>query len=106
MFGFFLAPLVIAQRMPLLIKETMNANPLERTESVRMVAEKMAAAQESVLAAQLAAAKAPLDMGLAMMRGATPAQAAMSASRKIWRAASKPAERRVRANMRRLRKKV
>jgi hypothetical protein len=106
MFGFFLAPLVVVQRLPLILKETMSTNPLDRTESVRMVAEKVAAAQEAVVAAHWAAAQAPLQMSLAMMRGASPAQAAMTASRKIWRAASKPAERRVRANMRRLRKKA
>jgi hypothetical protein len=102
--GLLFAPAVVWARMPILWYESMNPDPSRRNETNRMVVEKIAAAQEGIVAAQMMIASATLEAGLAVLSGASPHRATEKAANKVMRAGLAPAARRVRANARRLAK--
>jgi len=85
------APLVIAMRCHEMQMAALTGSTQDTAEMTRMVTEKLAAAAESVVAANFAMAKA-------MMTAASPDVAA----RAVSAAALKPYGKRVRRNMRRL----
>ena len=88
------APFVIAMRYHEMGMAAMTGSTQGTAEMTRMVTEKMAAAAESVVAANFALAKA-------MMTAASPEKTA----RTVSEAALKPYGKRVRSNARRLAKK-
>lgn len=100
--SLFLAPLVIAHRLPQLMFEAFHPNPFAREESTLAVTEKVAALTEGMIAAQVEAMRAPFLVGLAFLNGRGAAMAAFNTPRKVARAAVEPMERRVRANVHRL----
>lgn len=100
--GLMFAPAVVWARMPILWYEAMNPDPSRRIETNRMVAEKIAATHEGMVATQMAMATAAFDMGMSMLGGASPQTATERAARKVMRAGLAPAARRVKANARRL----
>lgn len=100
--SFFLAPLVVAHRLPQLMFEAFHPNPFAREESTLAVTEKMAALSEGVIAAQVEAIRAPFLVGLAFLNGHSMTLAAMKTPQRVARAAVAPMERRVRANAHRL----
>jgi hypothetical protein len=97
-----LAPLVVAARLPILWQEALTFDPKARPETRRMVAEKLAAAQEGIVAAQVAFGQAMFEGWAAMAFG----QPAPSTPRRIAHsmvaASLSPAARKVKANVRRL----
>jgi hypothetical protein len=102
--SLFLAPFVVAQRMPHLIWEAMGGNPFGQRESTVMVSEKLVALQRGAFAAQRMIVAAAFESASAAMQG-RPAEAAglmLAAPAKATQAALQPAARRVGANARRL----
>ncbi|HRJ69552.1 MAG TPA: hypothetical protein PK812_08090, partial [Beijerinckiaceae bacterium] len=75
--SFFLAPLVIAHRLPQLMFEAFHPNPFAREESARAVTEKVAALNEGIVAAQAEAMRAPFLIGLAFLNGHSATLAAL-----------------------------
>jgi hypothetical protein len=102
--GLMFAPIVVWARMPILWYEAMNPDPSRRNETNRMVVEKIAAAQEGLVAAQFMIASATFEAGVAIMAGTSPQRATGRAADKVMRAGLAPVARRVRANARRLSK--
>jgi hypothetical protein len=100
----YLAPLVVAQRLPLLWLESVGLSASGKRESERMVAEKMAATVEGVIAAHIEMQRIFWQSGVAMMRGAQPA-GPLTAGMRLTQAALEPAARRVRGNAKRLSRK-
>ena len=100
--SLFLAPLVVAHRLPQLMFEAFHPNPFAREESTLAITEKMAALSEGMMAAQVEAVRAPFLIGLAFLNGRSMTLAALGTPHKVARAAVEPMERRVRANARRL----
>ncbi len=70
--GLWLTPLVVSARLPILWFEALDPDPSRRSETNRMVVEKVVAVQEGLVAAQLALVKACADATVAMMFGMTP----------------------------------
>jgi hypothetical protein len=99
-----LTPLVIAQRLPVLWMEAVGLSP-GRPESGRMVAEKVAAVSEGLVAANLEMHKLWWQSVLALSQGMRP-PGPISMTHRVTSAALQPAARRVRSNVRRLRKAV
>ncbi len=106
MSALFLAPFVIADRLPQLWFEALHPNPMVSDESQLIVTEKVAAFGEGIVAAQIKALSMPLDISLAMMKGASPMTAVMRAQRGVAEAAMRPVEKRVRHNAARLVRKL
>jgi hypothetical protein len=103
--GLWLSPMVIAARMPILMYESLNPDPSRRDETNRMVAEKVAAAQEGMLAAQVALGKAVAQNATAMFFGRVPHSTPGSMAEAMVQAGLAPMARRVRANAKRLAKR-
>jgi hypothetical protein len=103
--GLWLAPFVIASRMPILLAEAMNPDPSRRDETNRMVSEKMAAMQEGAVAAQLALGQAMIETMTAFAFGQTAKSTVRGTANAIMRAGLAPAARRVKANAKRLGKR-
>ncbi len=102
--NLFLAPFVVAQRMPRLWWESFGGNPFGPRESHVMVSEKLRAAQSGALAAQREAVRAGFESVSAAMRG-RPVEAArlmLAAPARVTEAALAPAARQVGRNARRL----
>ncbi len=99
----FLSPLVVAQRLPLLWLEAAGLSQ-GRPESGRMVTEKVAAIAEGMAAAQIEMHSIWWQSVLAMSRGARPL-GPFAATARVTQAALTPAARRVRSNVRRLKKR-
>jgi hypothetical protein len=97
-----LAPMVVAQRLPLLWLEMFGFSPLGRRESERMVTEKVEAVSEGIMAAHWEVVSTFIDVGAAMMTGKSPAAAALRGHQSMMDAAVKPAAKHVRSNLRRL----
>jgi hypothetical protein len=97
-----LAPLVIAQRLPLLWWEAFGVGAA-RPESSRMVSEKVAAVAEGVVAAQVEIHSIWWQSVLAMSRGLRP-PGPMAVTSRVANAALKPAAKRVRSNVKRLKR--
>lgn len=103
--GLWLSPFVIASRMPILFYEALNPDPSRRNETNRMVAEKMAAAQEGMLAAQIALGHAVAENMAAFAFGQTPKATPRKTAHAMMNAGLGPAARRVKANAKRLSKR-
>lgn len=105
-FSLFLAPLVIARRLPRLWWEAMGGNPFGPRESVTMVSEKLAAMTEGALAAQRIAVTGAMEAGMDAMRGDVmgAAERMRIAQQRSLVAAMRPAARRVKGNLARLRR--
>ena len=102
MSALFLAPLVVARRLPQLWFEALHPNPMVSDETRLAVTEKVEALVEGAMAGQMAAALAPMNFALAMMQGRSPMFAALSVPKTVARAATAPMELRVKHNLRRL----
>jgi hypothetical protein len=100
--GLWLSPFVIASRMPILFLESLNPNPSRRNETNRMIAEKLAAMQEGVVAAQMAFGKAVAENLAAAAFGQTAKSTPRKTADAMLRAGLAPAARRVKANAKRL----
>ncbi|WP_346219083.1 hypothetical protein [Fulvimarina sp. MAC3] len=94
------APFVIGTRLMRMAMAGAQPSAKDRQENHKMVAEKVAAAQQSVVAYNQAMFKAAMDFPLAMM-SANPMAKSMDA---IGSAALKPYSSKVRANQKRLSK--
>jgi hypothetical protein len=103
--GLWLAPFVVAARMPILWYEALNPDPASRDETNRMVVEKLAAAQEGLVAAQAAFGQAAAESAAAMMFGRLPRNTPRSTAQAMVQASLAPAARRVKANAKRLGKR-
>jgi len=101
----FLTPLVIAHRLPQLWFEALHPNPMVHDESKLAVTEKIEAFSEGLMASQVAVMTAPLGMAVDLMSGRSPFSAAYAAQQKIAKAATRPVEKRLRHNMRRLKRR-
>jgi len=95
-----LAPLVIAQRTPLLWLEMMGLGGKSR-ESEIMVEEKVAAVAEGAMAMQVEMQRIWWQSSLALWQGLTP-PTLMQTSTRLTNAALRPAARRVKSNAKRL----
>lgn len=102
MSALFLAPLVIANRLPQLWFEALHPNPMVSDESRLAVTEKIAAFSEGMVAGQMAALSVPMAVLHAMMRGRAPLFAALDAQQGVMKASVAPIEKRLRHNARRL----
>lgn len=107
--SFFLAPMVVALRIPRLIGEAQQAmlgRATTRPEAERMMTEKLAAIREGVSESALEAFRSSTESGLKAMRGdllgAT--QHMSTLPLRMGRAALRPAQDKVQANIRRLSK--
>lgn len=97
-----MAPLVIAQRLPVLWLEAFGlAKAGAPRESERMVSEKIAATVEGSLAAGVEFNRLWWETSVAMMTGRHP-PSAVSGGKRLAHAALAPAARTVRSNVRRL----
>jgi hypothetical protein len=103
--GLWLSPFVVANRLPILFFEAMNPDPSRRSETNRMVAEKMAATQEGVFAAQMTLGHAMMESLAAMTFGQMPKSTPRNTAHAMMHASLAPAAKRVRANARRLAKR-
>ena len=106
---FWLAPLVVSLRLPLLAGEMMRGATGQlpakgRTESERMVTEKVDAVNEGLLEAATEAVQVQFELGISMMTGNAPAflRAAQQGPGRIAEAALAPGRSRVRSNVKRL----
>ncbi len=95
-----LAPLVVAQRTPLLWLEMLGLGNGSR-ETERMVEEKFAAATEGALAMQVEMQSIWWQSTLAVWQGIRP-PSLMQSSTRLANAALRPAARRVKSNAKRL----
>lgn len=95
-----MAPLVVAQRLPLLWLE-MSGLKRGSGEGQRMVTEKMAAVVEGTMAAHVELQRLWWESALAPLRGSLP-PGPVAGSRRLAQAALRPAAKRVRHNVKRL----
>jgi heme A synthase len=103
--GLWLSPFVVASRMPILFYESLNPDPSRRNETNRMVVEKLAAAQEGMLAAQVALGRAVVENMAALAFGQVPTSTPRRTATAMMQAGLAPAARRVKANAKRLGKR-
>ena len=103
--GLWLSPLVVMSRMPILLMESMNPDPSRRSETNRMVSEKMVAVQEGAIAAQMALGNAMVESFAAVAFGQMPKSTPRGTADAMVRAGLAPAARRVKANAKRLSKR-
>jgi len=101
--SLMLAPAVMALRAPLLAAEAGGLDPW-RLETTRAVTEKVAAATEGMVAAQLSLARSASVFWLELASGATPSLLNGVALERAFHAALKPAGRRVKRNYKRLKR--
>lgn len=99
--SLMLAPSVAAMRMPMLMLEAGDMNPW-RVETARAVSEKVAAAMEGAVAAQLSLAWSASRFWPELLSGRTPAILSGAAMEDALHAALKPSGRRVKTNYNRL----
>ncbi|NRP73683.1 hypothetical protein ILFOPFJJ_04596 [Ensifer psoraleae] len=97
---WFQAPMVIAARTQAMAIAAMTGSATDYAETSRMVTEKMAAVAESVMAANVAIAKEGMGLAAAFAAG----KAVSGGHDRVTAAALRPYAKRVRANVRRLRK--
>ena len=96
-----LAPIVALMRLPLMATETQHGAVL-RTETNRAVSEKLAAAAEGVMSAQMSVMQSALRFWPEIMSGRVPSMLTGVAIERSVHAALKPASRLVKANYKRL----
>lgn len=100
--NLFLAPLVIAQRLPVIWLEAWGlGRGGGQPETTRMVHEKLAATMEGTVAMSLEWQKLAVETSLALISGRA-APSPVSGGQRLTKAALAPAARRVRLNVRRL----
>jgi len=99
--GLMLAPVVAAMRLPLLAHESQKLAPF-RTESMKAVTEKLAAAREGIAEAQLSYYRSMMSFWPELLSGRTPSLLTGAAAEQAMNAALRPASRRVKANFKRL----
>lgn len=97
---WFQAPMVIALRTQQMWMAAMTGGTMNTAEINRMVSEKMMAAAESAVAANIAMTQQNLTAMAAMATGGT--TSSRRAADAVARAAVKPYSKRVRSNVRRL----
>jgi hypothetical protein len=100
--SLWLAPMVMAARMPILWYEALNPDTSKRNETNRMVSEKLAAAQEGWVAAQAAFGQAIINNMTSVLLGQVPRETPRSTAAAMMHAGLKPTARRLRANAKRL----
>jgi len=105
MSALFLTPLVIANRLPQLWFEALHPNPLVSDESRLAVTEKVEAFTESFVGAHLATLTAPFTVAVDLLNGRSMMGAALGVQKKIAHATVQPIEKRLRHNLRRLRRR-
>lgn len=98
---WFQAPMVIAARSQAMTIAAMTGSATDYAESSRMVTEKMAAAAESVVAANMSLVKEGIGAAAAVAGGRVRPEAA---HKRVAAAALRPYAKRVRANARRFAK--
>lgn len=98
---WFQAPLVIAARTQAMMMAALTGSTGQYAEASRMVTEKIAAAAESAVAANMALAKESMTVAAALAGGRARTRAD---HKRVAGAALRPYARRVRANARRLKK--
>ncbi|MGL4635142.1 MAG: hypothetical protein ACRCWF_04100 [Beijerinckiaceae bacterium] len=103
--GLLLSPFVVASRMPILWYESFNPDPSRRTETNRMVMEKLSAAQEGLLGAQVALGQAMAENMAAFVFGRVPDSTPRKTANAMMHASLAPAARKVKANAKRLSKR-
>lgn len=103
--GLWLSPFVVLSRLPIIYYEALNPDPRRRNETIRMVAEKLAAAQEGMLAAQVALGRAMAENLAAVAFGQMPQSTPRKTAQAMMKASLAPAARRVKANAKRLGKR-
>jgi len=96
-----LAPMVAMMRLPLIATEAQG-NARLRTETNRAVSEKVAAAAEGMISAQLSVMQSTLRFWPEIFSGRTPSLLSGVAIERSVKAALTPASRAVRANFKRL----
>lgn len=96
-----LAPAVIAMRLPVMVSEANGVNPF-RTETVRAVNEKTAAAVEGMIAAQTSLMVSASRFWFEVLSGRTPSLLNGVAVERAVHAALAPSGREVSSNHRRL----
>ena len=96
-----LAPMVALMRLPLMATEAQGGAGL-RTETNRAVSEKMAAAAEGMMSAQISVMQSALRFWPEIFSGRTPSLLSGVAIERSVQAALKPASRAVKANFKRL----
>ena len=101
--SLMLAPAVMALRVPLLAAEAGALDPW-RLETTRAVTEKVAAAAEGMVAAQLSLVRSASTFWFELASGATPSLVNGVALERAVHAALRPAGKRVKRNYRRLKK--
>lgn len=106
---FWLAPFVVALRVPVLAKEahhiaTGRMALGRRVEAERMVTEKIAAMNEGMLLAGLELARVQMELGFLALTGNSAGffRLAQAAPHRIAKAAAGPGGKRVRSNVTRL----
>lgn len=102
--NLMLAPMVMWMRTPLLAGE-MSQDPASRTESMRAVSEKVDAAREGAIAAQLSYFQSLASFWPEVISGQPPSVFSGVAAERMVNAALKPSSRRVESNFKRLTKK-
>jgi hypothetical protein len=100
--NLLMASQVVGHRLPLLWMESLGLGRSGRPESERMVTEKMEALVEGMLGAQMEMMSACMAMGTAVLFGKSPERAARKGANRVLRAATRPAERKMRSNVKRL----
>jgi len=98
---WFQAPMVIAARTQAMTMAAMTGSAVDYAEASRMVTEKMAAAGECAVAANMALMKESMNAAAAMAAGK---KSSAAGHKRITAAALRPYAKRVRANARRLAK--
>lgn len=96
-----LAPMVMWMRTPLMARE-MSKLPNAPTESLRAVTEKVTAAQEGLVEAQLSYFRSMAAFWPEVISGRTPSVLTGVAAERVVNAALKPSSRRVKSNFKRL----
>jgi hypothetical protein len=99
--NFMLAPWVVAWRLPIMAAEIQQETAWSG-ETMRAASEKVAAAFEGALAAQLSLFGSTLTFWPQVLAGRSPSAVTQIAFKRATEAAIRPASRRVKANFRRL----
>jgi hypothetical protein len=99
--GLMLAPMVAVMRLPLMATEAQGSARL-RTETSRAISEKMTAAAEGMMSAQISVMQSALRFWPEIFSGRTPSLLSGVAIERSVNAALKPASRAVKANFKRL----
>ena len=98
----YLASMVIAMRMPVMMLEAMSKTERSGAETQRAVSEKVAAAVDGAVAAQVSLISSASTFWFDVMCGQSPAGLMAKAARKAADASVRPGRKTLRANYKRL----